>query len=182
MKHYSLPILIAFWGTFLLGCNNSNNSNGSTNSDTASKKTSLENTGASENFLMKQVGSGTEGEDFRKVWNAPGEDWSKGVRKEFSKTVNFKAGITIECRFTTLTKDTANSMVEMASVIVKKANKDFAVTVDFSDQYNMGTEDEVTSFVMTNIYATLKPGARSTTKLEGHLVTAYSKDGSIEID
>jgi len=73
-----------------------------------------------------------------------------------------------------------NGKFDFTGIFGSKANKDYGISVNFSDQFNMGNEDAVNSFIVTDIIATLKAGARNTSKLEGHSITAYSKDGSME--
>jgi len=182
MKQMILFFLAAVIGATMLGCNNSDKPDETAKTDTTTKKANLENAKVSSNSQMKQVGDGAEGVIATKTWDPISEEWNSGTRKEFSKTINFKLGITVEFKFTTLTKDSANSMVEKVTVTLTKANKSYGVTAAISEQYNMGTEDTIFSYVMTDITATLKPNAHSSTNAEAHWVHSYSKDGTIDVD
>lgn len=113
-------------------------------------------------------------------WDMPAGDWSKANKQIYSDTVQFdqvKAAVIVS--FISLSMDSSYLIKEL-SIQSYKENKNYVFTGRISDQYNMSTTNAFDTYVMVDITATLKPGYKSTIKLEGKSLVANAKDGKVE--
>ncbi|ALI97728.1 hypothetical protein DC20_00375 [Rufibacter tibetensis] len=117
-------------------------------------------------------------------WDLPTDlqgEWKQANEISYSDTIRFdnvRAAVIIN--FTVLSKDASNFIMKSATVNAFERDKSYNLTASISDQINMGSKTAFDTYITVNLQATLKPGRRSSRKLEGKMLAVYAKKGFVE--